>query len=211
MKLLIIASHADDETIAMGGTIAKEVSAGNEVKIVIMTNSSYTNYNGQQQRTSIEAITECEAAMNILGVKNLQWLNFPTKDVPYDSTSVEALNQIIDEFKPDQIYTHFVNDTHQSHRNTSLATISAGRNYNNIFFYEPFPPSGRSYDTFQPQLYVDISSFINVKIAALKAHESQYIKYGEEWVSAVQARAKLRGFECGCKFAECFKVLRELR
>ena len=209
MKILIIAAHADDETIAMGGSIAKFRKQGHEVKVVIMTDSTYTNYDGTILRTYSQVVDEFVKCMEILNVVDYQILKFSTKDIPYDSTVVEAINQILDEFKPDKIFTHFYADTHQAHKNVALSTISATRNYNDIYFFESFPPSGRSYIPFKTQLYIDISNTIDIKLEALKAHQSQYQKYGEEWIDATKARAKLRGFESNHKYSECFEILRE--
>jgi len=207
-KILCIGAHADDIEIAMGGTVASYIQRGYIVKIIIMSDSSYSNYDGRVCRSKKQALQEEKAALNILGITDYTFLNFPTKDVPYTAKSIELLNRYMDEYKPNMIFTHWIFDTHQAHRNTGLATVSAARNYNNIFFYEPFPPSGRSYLPFKTQLYSDISKTINQKIESLKQHTSQYLKYGEEWIDAVQARAKLRGFECGKKYSECFEILR---
>lgn len=209
MNILAIGAHFDDIEIACGGTLARYILEGHNVLAVIMTPSDYNNYNGVVLRSAELALTEGLEALRILGIKDYRLLNFPTKDVPYNSSSVEALNKIMDEFKPNKIFTHWVFDTHQAHSGTGLATVTAARNFNNIYFYEPFPPSGRSYMPFKTQLYSDISDTIAIKLESLKAHKSQYIKYGNEWIDAVRARAKLRGFECKKSYAECFEILRE--
>ena len=74
--------------------------------------------------------------------------------------------------------------------------------------YEPINPSGRGYVAFRPQVYFDISGTIDKKIASLKEHRSQYKKYGDTWIEALQSRAKFRGFEMGAEYAECFELIR---
>jgi len=207
-KLLFIGSHLDDIEIAAGGTVAKAIQKGHVIKTVIMSKSDYTNYDGKILRTWTEAHEEGIEALHILGVTDIDILSFSVKDTPYDSSSIEALNKIMDKFQPTQIITHWPFDTHQSHRNTALASISAGRNFNNILMYESFPPSGRSYVAFKPQVYSDITDVLALKMQSLKAHKSQYKKYGELWIDAVIGRAQLRGWECGNKYAECFELLR---
>ena len=69
-------------------------------------------------------------------------------------------------------------------------------------------PSGRSYVGFRPQIYVDISEFISRKLDSLRAHESEYRKYGDAWIEAVESRCRLRGFEMGAKYAEAFEAAR---
>jgi len=208
MKILAVGSHLDDIELACGGTLAQAVKNGHEVKCLVMTNSAYKNYDGKVLRTKDEAKVEGVRALLKLKVKDFEILNFPIKNVPYNGKSVEAIDRVISEFKPDLIFTHWIHDTHQDHRNTGLATISAGRRYNNILMYEPFPPSGRSYEAFRPQVYSDITNTLQAKIDALVAHKSQYAKYGEEWIEATKGRAKLRGYESGHSYAECFEIVR---
>ena len=206
---MAIGAHFDDIEIACGGTLARNVAAGHTVMMLVMSDSGYSNFDGEVLRTSEQALEEGGSAAQILGVGNVQVLDFPTKDVPYNSSSVEAIEKSLRQFEPDIILTHWVFDTHQDHRNTGQATISAARNFNNILMYEPFPPSGRSYLPFQAQAYVDITDKISTKLDSLKAHHSQYVKYGKEhWLEAIKGRARLRGFECGHEYAEAFQALR---
>jgi LmbE family N-acetylglucosaminyl deacetylase len=207
MKILAIGSHLDDIELACGGTLAQAVKNGHEVLMLSMTTSEYKNFDGKVLRTSNEAITEGMEGAKIIGAK-LEIKNFPIKNIPYDGSTVEAIDSVISEFKPDLIFTHWIHDTHQDHRNTGLATISAGRRYNNILMYEPFPPSGRSYEAFRPQVYSDITNTLQVKIDALVAHKSQYAKYGEEWIEATKGRAKMRGYESNHSYAESFELVR---
>lgn len=208
MKILAVGAHLDDIELACGGTLAKAIDNGHVVKMVVMTESDYKNFDGKTLRTKEEASEEGRAAAKALGIKDLEILNFPIKDVPYNSKSVETLDKIITTFNPDLILTHWNFDTHQDHRNTSLATISAARYKNNILMYEPFPPSGRSYAPFNPQIYVDVSKSMDKKIESLKKHESQHKKYGDNWIEAARGRARLRGFEIYSEYAESFEVIR---
>jgi LmbE family N-acetylglucosaminyl deacetylase len=208
MKILAIGAHLDDIELACGGVLAKAVKAGHIVKMVVMTDSAYSNFNGTVFRTKEEALQEGQAAMERLGVTDLVILDFPNKNIPYNGSTVEALDKIMTDFRPDYIFTHWVFDTHQDHKNTAQATISAARYMYNIFMYEPIPPSGRSYAPFRAQAYFDISDSIEDKLASLKEHKSQHAKYGEQWIEAIEGRAKLRGFENGCKYAEAFETVR---
>ncbi len=210
MKIIAFGAHIDDVEIGCGGTLAKAIKNGHEVLVIVMSLSSYQNYDGKILRTSKEATDEGLQAIKRLGIKeeNFVVLDFPNKDIPYNSGSVEKINEIIDTYRPDYIFTHWAFDTHQDHKNTALATISAARWFNNIFMYEPAAPSGRSYHPFRAQMYVDISCSMEEKIASLMEHKSQYEKYGDLWIDAIVGRAQTRGFESYCKYAECFEVVR---
>ena len=91
----------------------------------------------------------------------------------------------------------------------SQSTIAAARRKNTVFFYEPITPSGRSYVAFKPQLYVDIESTIDMKIASLREHKSEYSKFGaEDWIIGLHSRCGFRGYEIGKKYAEAFEIMR---
>lgn len=209
MKILAIGAHLDDIEIACGGTLAKAVKNGHDVKALIMSRSGYTNKEGNVQRSDESAVKEGTAALNTLGITDIEIKDFPTKDVQFSSDVVEAIDVSMSNFDPDVIFTHHPFDTHQAHIGVSQSSIAAARRRNTIFFYEPITPSGRSYVAFKPQLYVDISSTIDIKIDSLRCHESEYNKFGgEDWIMGVYSRCGFRGYEIGTKFAEAFEVLR---
>lgn len=208
MKILAIGTHLDDIELACGGTLAKAVKAGHDVKAIIMSKSGYTNFDGRIMRTDEDAVIEGTNALKVLGVTNIEILDFPNKDIPYASETIEALDSRMSAYNPDVIFTHHPFDTHQAHVGVSKSTISAARRKNTIFLYEPITPSGRSYVAFKPQIYVDISSTIDKKLEAMTKHETEYRKFGEEWITGVSCRAGFRGYEIGTKYAEAFEVLR---
>ena len=209
-NVLAVGAHADDVEIGCGGTVALHARNGDNVIILIMAESSYTYYDGRVLRTKEEGVIEEENAAKILGAKKLINLGFKTKEVPFSAESIEAINEIIDRYNIDIIYTHWYHDTHQDHRRTTQAILSAGRYVKNILMYEPEYPAGRSYSGFHNQYYMDITSTFELKMEALKQHKSQIKKYGNNFLEAVEARARHRGYEIGNKYAECFEVLRLL-
>lgn len=207
-RSLFVGAHLDDIELAAGGTAARLVRLGAQVKFLVMSSSEYTNYDGSHFRDADDAVAEGRAAAEMLGVTDLEILKFPAKDVENHSTVVEAINRTIDAMQPTTIFTHWPFDTHRSHANTALATIAAGRYFNTILMYEPITPSGRSYVGFRPQLYIDITDSIELKLQSLRCHESEYEKYGEQWIEGVEARSRYRGYEMKSRYGECFEVSR---
>ena len=206
---MAIGAHLDDIEIACGGTLAKAIKAGHEVRVLIMSKSGYTNKDGIVQRTDEQAVEEGVKALHTLGITEIEILDFPTKDIPFRSDVVNAIDIRIAAFNPDIIFTHHPFDTHQAHEGVAKASIAAARRKNTVFFYEPITPSGRSYVPFKPSLYVDIESTLCMKIASLKCHKSEYNKFGaEDWIEGVRCRCGFRGYEIGKKYAEAFEVLR---
>lgn len=209
MKILAIGAHLDDIEIACGGTLAKAVGAGHTVKVLIMSKSGYTSKEGFVQRSDELAVQEGIEALHTLGIEDIDILDFPTKDIPFCSDVVNAIDLIMAKFDPDIVFTHHPFDTHQAHEGVSKATIAAARRKNTVFFYEPITPSGRSYVAFKPHLYVDIEETLDRKIESLKCHKSEYNKFGaEDWIDGVRCRCGFRGYEIGKKWAEAFEILR---
>ena len=209
MKIMAIGAHLDDIEIACGGTLAKAIKAGHEVRVLIMSKSGYTNKDGIVQRSDEQAVQEGIEALHTLGISEIEILDFPTKDIPFRSDVVNAIDVRMAAFNPDIIFTHHPFDTHQAHEGVAKASIAAARRKNTVFFYEPITPSGRSYVPFKPSLYVDIESTLCMKIASLKCHKSEYNKFGaEDWIEGVRCRCGFRGYEIGKKYAEAFEVLR---
>ena len=209
MKIMAIGAHLDDIEIACCGTLAKAIQAGHDVKVLIMSKSGYTNKEGQVQRSDELAVEEGMEALHTLGVTDIEILDFPTKDIPFRSDVVNAIDVRMSKYNPNIIFTHHPFDTHQAHEGVAKASIAAARRKNTVFFYEPITPSGRSYVPFKPSLYVDIESTLDKKIASLKCHKSEYNKFGaEDWIEGVRCRCGFRGYEIGKKFAEAFEILR---
>ncbi len=208
MKIIAIGAHFDDIELGCGGTLARAIRQGHEVKCIIMTPSGYKRFDGTVLRTDEEAADEGKAALNALGVTDYVVFEFPNKNIPYDESTVEAIDSVLTDFKPDLILTHWSFDTHQDHHNVSLASISAARWFNSILMYEPFPPSGRSYQAYRPQMYIDITQDIETKKKAIAAHESQFKKYGPDWIESIEGRARMRGNENNVKYAESFEIVR---
>jgi len=206
-NILAVGAHADDVEIGCGGTIAKHVVKGDNVIILIVAESSYKDYNGKVLRSIEEGTKEEENAIKIIGAKLIN-LGFQTKFVPYSPDTIEPINKIIDDYNIDTIYTHWIHDTHQDHRRTTMSVISAGRYVPNILMYEPEYPAGRSYFGFRNQYYVDITSTFEMKMNALKCHTSQIKKYGDDFLKAVEARSIHRGYELRTKYGECYEVVR---
>lgn len=209
MKILAIGAHLDDVEIAAGGTIAKAIKAGHDVKILIMSKSGYTNKDGKVQRSDEQAVEEGLKALHTLGCQDIEILDYPCKDIHFCGDVVNSIDVIMSKFNPDIIFTHHPFDTHQSHEGVAKASIAAARRKNTVFFYEPIQPSGRSYVAFKPGLYVDIQDTIEDKIEALRCHKSEYNKFGaENWIEGVKCRCGFRGYEIGKKYAEAFEILR---
>lgn len=211
MRILMIGAHYDDIEISAGGTIAKFIQEGHEVFVNIVTASDYTSYDGTVLRDKYEAEKEGINGLKTLGIEEykIKCLNYPTKQVPFDYTLIENINQTIDIIKPDLVISHSVySESHNDHINTAQAVLAAARRCNAIWCFEPIYPSKLSSIPFRPQKYIDISNTMNIKIESLKQHTSQWKKYGY-WEDLITSLGRLRGIELGVKYAESFEIIKD--
>ncbi len=200
MRILVVGAHPDDIEPQMGGTIAKLVKNGHEVLIV-----QFTNTGGNL--AELRNFESCKGAQ-ILGAK-IKHLNYCQNNFIFQRKLVQNLDEIIAEYKPDDIYTCWEYDSHQDHQIVSKVVLASCRkNKANIFFFEPIIPGGITPYGFETNYFVDISDTIEIKIESIKAHESQLDKFGDGWIDAVYGRAQLRGFQINTRYAEAFKVVK---
>ena len=74
-KVLIIASHPDDELLGCGGSILRHISIGDDVKVIFMTNGEGSRAKGNK---NIKARNKnMLTAKKVLGYKTHKSFNFP--------------------------------------------------------------------------------------------------------------------------------------
>jgi LmbE family N-acetylglucosaminyl deacetylase len=115
---------------------------------------------------------------------------------------IHVVERYIDSIKPDFIFVNFFDDTHQDHRAVNRAVLSATRYVKNVMFYE-VPTT----NNFTPNVFVDISSVLDKKLEALKAHASQTMKTNIEGLSITdiaRSSAHFRGVQGRVPLAEGF-------
>ena len=218
--VLIVVAHADDEVLGCGGTIAKHVAAGDQVSVVIMTDGVLSRIlSGKSDQDERENATF--NAMKILGVGNFYQLMFP--DNQMDSVSLQSITQalenIISDIAPAVVFTHFAHDLNIDHRLTLKAVMIACRpqitsSVKKILSFEVLSSTewnSSSSFTFIPQYVVNISSFWEKKLAALKCYDLEMRDYPHSRsYECVEALAVLRGASNGFNKAEAFFVERIL-
>lgn len=199
-KILVFGAHPDDIELGVGGTVARYINEGAEVLMIVVTTPSK------------ERIEECKCAAEILGAK-LEMLHIQQEELVNIRNLVIKFDQILKRFQPDEIYTHWINDSHQEHKFVTQAVIASSRkNSCSVYMYEQTIPSGITEGTFKAQLFIDISDYIDQKLKAIEINESQFMpNRGIEWLEAVKGRCAYRGYQIAVKYAESFEVVKEIR
>jgi LmbE family N-acetylglucosaminyl deacetylase len=220
MVVLVIATHPDDEVLGVGGTIARLVDEGKQVTVTIVTRGDSLMFDEKLVEQGRE---EAREAHRLLGVKETLFLDkFPAAkldQVPHHELN-RALQELIQTMQPSVLFIPFVGDIHLDHQLVFKSALVAVRPQgqftpHTVLAYEtlsetnwnaPYLSPG-----FCPDLYVDISEYIEQKLKAIKMFRSQLHPFpNERSVEAIQALATHRGATVGCHAAEAFVLIRKI-
>ncbi|BAD42265.1 bacillithiol biosynthesis deacetylase BshB2 [Symbiobacterium thermophilum] len=181
--VLVIMPHPDDETFAVGGTIALYAQRGVPVTYVCGTRGEMGRRMGRPPfatRESLPGLREKELreACRILGITDLRFLGLWDKTVEFEDPEALAarLKAIIEEIRPSLIITYHPDySVHPDHMALGRATVRA---------VAQLPPDRRppvhtrafgkaSAVLGEPDLVVDVRPVWETKLAAIRAHRSQ--------------------------------------
>ena len=202
-SVVAFGAHPDDIEIGMGGTIAKLSALGYDMNLVVATLPNFTKIDKKEERRN-EAIMSAK----VMGCKIPQFLDLAPEEIMFGRGFVTIVDEIINRHKPDVVFTQWIGDSHQDHQALTRAVIAASRDLSNLFMYETTIPGGITENAFRPQLYVDITSTLDIKTNALDCFESQKNRCGHLWVDAIVGRCVYRGYQNNTKYAEAFEVIR---
>jgi LmbE family N-acetylglucosaminyl deacetylase len=196
MNVLAVGPHPDDIEIGCGGTLIKYAQKGHHVYLLVITRGEM----GGKGDTRYE---EQVRAAEIIGARDVFWGDFrDTELLDKGNKIIHTVERFIHSIKPDFIFVNFLDDTHQDHRAVNRAVLSATRYVKNVLFYE-VPTT----NNFTPNVFVDISSVLDKKVAALKAHASQITKTNIENLTIIdiaKSSAHFRGVQGRIALAEGF-------
>ena len=224
-RVLVIAAHPDDEVLGMGGTISKYISMGAEVAILIVTDGSTSQYRNAPNLEEIiyEKRSETYKCASILGVNKVFWGNLP--DMKLDVTAHVEINQVIEEvineFCPTVVYTHFYGDVNKDHRMIYESTLVACRPVSDqcvkqLFLYSvPSSTEWSAQETksvFMPNYYVDISGeFAEKKYQAMECYKAELREYPHpRSIQHLRISDTVEGNRVGLLSAESFMLIRAI-
>ena len=220
MNVLVIAPHPDDEVIGCGGTIAKYAAMGHEVYVAIVTKGTSPIFSEEYTE---RGRLECKKADALLGVKETIFMDFPAvriEEVPRYELN-EAFIELIQKIMPDIVYLPHRGDMQLDHKMTVDASMVALRpKYSHvvskIYSYETVSETGwdvpNTVNEFIPNVYNDITGFIDKKIEALSVFRSQIAEFpNARSLKAIESLAVYRGTTVGVEAAEAFSMIREIQ
>jgi N,N'-diacetylchitobiose non-reducing end deacetylase len=221
-KLLVIQPHPDDLEIGAGATVAKLVRAGKNVSCLTVTDGAAGTYSSADDGVKLAATrrSETEAAAKLLGVKELQWLDFPDGgNLVYEEVRA-AITSAIRRIRPEAVLVcdpWLPYEVHSDHIRTGLAAAEAAFLANMPRFHPADLEQGLKphaveivafYYTAYPNTFIEVEDTWALKMQAIDCHASQFSgAKAEELKNLLQARAAALAAESGAELVEAFKVL----
>lgn len=225
-RVLIISAHPDDDILGCGGLMAK-YSSSVKFKVIFIAEGSSCRFSEselvKEEVTDVinKRNTSGVKALDILGVKNVEFYDLPCGRL--DQVPIININKIIEQeinqFEPDTLFTHSENDANNDHKIVSKASIMATRpNANNfverVFQYEILSSSEWKFtDAFLPNHFeVLTTDQIKLKWNALAEYETEVKKFPfPRSYDGLVSLAKYRGMQSGYEFAEAYRLIRHIR
>jgi LmbE family N-acetylglucosaminyl deacetylase len=201
LSILCIGGHPHETQSGCGGTLARYSAAGHAVKILYLTRGE-RGIDGKSLDDAAHIRTlEAEAACVVLGATPLFYGQIDGATEITHAHVVSMTRHVAAE-KPDVVFTHWPVDTHMDHQVASLLAMRAciGLRATSLYFFEV--NTGSQTSAFKPDTYVDISTVLEKKKAALLAHASQ--DGAGIWRMHHEPMSQWRGREMGSLAAEGF-------
>jgi LmbE family N-acetylglucosaminyl deacetylase len=221
-RVLLIAAHPDDTEFSSGGTVAEWVRQGREVYYLVCTRGDKGSADPEMLPGRLMKIREAEqrAAAEVLGVKQVGFLNFRDGEL---APTLELRGEIVHairKIRPDVVLTHdpatlyseeFIN--HPDHRAVGQAALDAiyPTARDRLQFPEHLAEGLEPHKVKEIYLWgslranhwVDITPAFDRKVQALVQHESQ-ISDPSGIGKRMRERASALGQPHGIDLAEAF-------
>jgi LmbE family N-acetylglucosaminyl deacetylase len=192
-RILLIYAHPDDMEFGTGGTVARWASEGCEICLCVVTDGSSGSDDPEMTPAKLRATRRKEqlASNQILGIQSLVNLDRQDGMIVPDLSLRRDLVRVIREFRADVVVcqdptswfhgNQYIN--HPDHRAVAVAAVEAifpgagNRNYFPELLEEGLEPI-KIHEVYisnpqQPDVWVDITDFMDRKIEALRQHKSQ--------------------------------------
>jgi bacillithiol biosynthesis deacetylase BshB1 len=209
-----IGAHPDDCEIGMGATIAKLTAAGRRVAIVDLTNGEPTPHGSVETRAA-----EAARAAEILGVETRLTLGQPNRYLFDGKEPRIELAKVLRDLRPRMLFLPYPLDAHPDH--IAAASIGLAARFYSKFTKtdwpgEPFyPPRVFRYMAVhlrvvaEPSFIVACDEHLAVKVAALRAYESQFGAdlHNSGVIEAVELMARMWGGMANVQAGEPFFAL----
>jgi LmbE family N-acetylglucosaminyl deacetylase len=224
-RVMAVYAHPDDPEISAGGTLARWADAGSEVHIVVTTRGDKGTSDPDADLVALTKlrVKETAAAGKVLGIAGHHHLDHPDGELDDDRTLRLELVRLVRSLEPDVVLCPdptaiFFGDgyvNHRDHRITGWATLDAiSPAAGNPHYFPELRGEGLEVHsvssvylsgTFEPNLWIDISTTLERKIDALFCHASQLVETGDWFRDFLRETASAAGKTAGVQYAEAFR------
>ena len=219
-KVLVVAVHPDDETLGCGGTLLKHKANGDEIHWLIATD--IRELEGFNRSLVAKRESEISAVERLFDFDSVNRLGLRTTKVDEYGMSelIAKISSIINKVNPSIIYLPFKNDAHSDHKYIFDAAYSCTKTFRypfikKIYMMETLSETEYSVSTkedgFIPNVFIDISEYMDKKIELMNVYKSEIGKHPfPRSERNIRALATYRGATSGCDYAESFMLLKEI-
>ena len=202
-RTLVLAPHTDDGEFGCGGTIARLVDAGVEVRYVAFSIATKSLPAGFPPDALAREVREATALIGI-PEESLIVHDFEVRTFPLHRQDIlELLIDLWDDWRPDAVLMPSVRDIHQDHQVIAAEGLRAFKR-TTLLGYE-IPWNNFNFDY---QAFVSLDrEHIERKVAALACYASQqHRNYAN--AEYIWNLARTHGINVGREYAEVFEVYR---
>ena len=202
-RALVLAPHTDDGEFGCGGTMARLVEQGVEVRYVAFSIATKSLPEGFAPDTLAREVREAIAELGIAD-ENLDVHDFDVRTFPVHRQDIlELLIALWEEWSPDVVFQPSLHDVHQDHQVIAAEGLRAFKRTTILGYEIPW----NNFD-FAYQAYVSLDkAHIERKVAALAKYASQqHRRYAD--AEYIRNLARMHGMNVNREFAECFQVYR---
>ena len=202
-KVLVLAPHTDDGEFGCGGTMARLVEGGAEVRYVAFSIATKSLPAGFAPDTLAREVREATAELGIrepqLTVQDFEVRRFPDRR----QDILELLIALWEEWQPDAVFQPSLHDVHQDHQVVAAEGLRAFKRTTVLGYEIPW----NNFD-FAYQWYSALEErHVEKKIAALARYASQqHRRYAD--ADYIRNLARMHGTNVNRAFAEVFQVYR---
>lgn len=219
-SVLVVAPHADDETLGCGGTLLRLIAQGYQVHWLLVTGMSESA--GFSQGKIAQRRKEIDLVASMYHFHGVHELNFPPArlDTLSKGEIVAGIAGVLNTIKPEMIFSPYRNDAHSDHEVVYDAVMSAAKS-----FRTPFVRKILAYETlsetdfgmkpedggFKANVFVDIHEYLEKKLTIVEVFGSEIGEFPfPRSRKALASLAYLRGAQCNAEAAEAFMLIKEI-
>lgn len=196
-SVLAVGAHADDVEFQMAGTLSLLVKAGFEPHIMTLAKCDLDSNEMPRQKIAKIRGQEAHRSAAVIGAVYHPAI-VPDMMIFYENKTLRKVAAVVREVRPTIVLLPSLNDYMEDHMNTARLVVSACfvhamRNYvtdpprdmttQDVFLYHAQPHSNRDgmRNFVIPELFVDITTEMDVKLKMLRCYESQW-----KWLKETQ-------------------------